>query len=71
MVPKATDGLTGATAIETKPAGFTVSVVEPTMVPEVAVMVVVPVATLVARPAAPIVATPVLDDVQVAELVRF
>ena len=51
------------------------STVEPVIVPEVALIVVVPVATAVARPWVPlvllIVATPVLVDAHVAAVVRF
>ena len=42
--------LAGVTAIETRAAAVTVSVVEPETEPDVAVIVVEPVATLVARP---------------------
>jgi len=51
-----------------------VSVVEPEMFPEVAVMVVDPKETAVANPLAPwvspMVATPVLDELQVTEAVK-
>ena len=50
--------------------GDTVSVVEPLMLPEAALIVVVPVATLVASPPAAIVVAAVFDEVQVAEAVR-
>ncbi len=68
-------GLAGVTAIETSDAAVTVSVVEPEMPPDTAVIVVEPVATEVARPLEPaallIVATPVLEELQVADAVRF
>ena len=50
LVPRAIEGLAGVTAIETRVAGVTVSVVVPLTEPEVAVIVVVPVPVLVARP---------------------
>ncbi len=50
VVPRAIAGLAGVTAIDTRAAAVTVSVVEPETEPEVAVMVVDPAATLVARP---------------------
>ena len=68
-------GLVGVIAMETNVAGVTVSVVDPEMLPTVAVIVVVPAATAVASPLDPaallIVATPVLEELQVAEAVRF
>jgi len=69
--PAGTLGFAGVTAIETSAAAFTVSVVVPLMLPEVAEIVVVPAATAVARPPAAIVAAAVLDDAQVAVDVRF
>ncbi len=75
VVPSAMLGLAGVTAIETSDAAVTVSVVEPEMPPDTAVIVVEPVATEVARPLEPaallIVATPVLEELQVADAVRF
>jgi hypothetical protein len=68
--PLETLGLAGVTAIETSAAGSTVSVVLPVMLPEVAEIVVVPAATVVARPPAAMVAAAVLDDAQVAVVVR-
>ncbi len=63
------------TAIDTSVAGVTVSVVDPDMLPDVAVTVVEPAATDVARPFEPvallIVATPALDELQVTAVVRF
>lgn len=49
---------------------MTVKVVVPVMVPEAAVMVVVPPLALVARPVALMVATAVFDEDQVAVFVR-
>ncbi len=70
-MPAATEGKAGVTAIEVKTSAVTVSVVEPLMVPEEAVMVAVPCATLVAEPRLLIVATALDEDFQVAVLVRF
>ena len=42
--------MAGVTAIETSTAGFTVTVVEPLIVPNVAVTIVLPIATLLATP---------------------
>ncbi len=58
-------GFVGVTERDESVAGFTVRVVDPDMVPEVTVMVVVPAAAEVARPPALIVATPVLEEAQV------
>jgi hypothetical protein len=69
--PLATDGFAGVTAIVCKTAGVTVSVVEPLIDPEVALIVVDPVATVLAKPALLMVATVVAEDVHVAVLVRF
>jgi len=61
--------------IEVNVAAETVSVVEPDMLPEVAVIVAEPEATAVARPFVPAalltVALAVFDDAHVAEAVRF
>lgn len=67
----AIDAVAGATDSEVSTGGVTVKVAEPTMVPEVAVIVEVPAAMLVARPLALTVATEGADDPQVAVLVRF
>jgi hypothetical protein len=48
--PSASEGLGGFTAIDTNMAGVTVNEVEPTIVPEVALMVAIPLPTLLARP---------------------
>ena len=50
---------------------MTVSVEDPLMVPDLAVMVAVPEATAVASPVVLMVATEVFEDVQVAVVVRF
>ena len=57
MSPLAMEGLAGVTAIETSCAAVTVMVAEPTMLPEVAVAVimVIPTPTAVARPCDPVV----------------
>jgi hypothetical protein len=69
-------GLVGVIATETSVAEVMVSVVDPEMLPDVALIVVEPAATAVARPLDPveellIVATLVLDDLQVTTAVRF
>ena len=67
-------GLVGVTARDTSDAGVTVRVVEPEILPDVAVIVAEPAATEVARPLEPavllIVAAAVLDDFQVTAAVR-
>jgi hypothetical protein len=50
VVPRAIEGVAGVTAIETKAAAVTVSVVDPLIDPEVAEMLAVPGATVVANP---------------------
>jgi hypothetical protein len=70
LVPLAIDALPGLTDNDTNTGAVTAKLAEPVMVPEVAVIVVVPGATLVAYPAAPIVATPETDDAQVADCVK-
>ncbi len=71
--PRAIDGSTGVTASDTSSAAVTVRVTPGLVIlPEVAVMVVVPAATEVARPVFnPIVATPVLVLAQVTLSVIF
>ncbi len=71
LEPAGTEGAPGVTAIDTNAGAVTVRVVEPLMVPEVAVMVVEPCARLLARPALFTVAVDVDEDVQVATVVRF
>lgn len=60
----------GLTLIDTRVAEVTVRAVLPEMVPEVAVMVVVPAVSAVACPVASIAATLPLDEVQLTEEVR-
>jgi hypothetical protein len=71
VFPAATEGFAGVTAIDTRVAFVTVSVVEPTTLPLVALIVDVPAFTAVARPAALIVATVVVPDAHVTLPVRF
>jgi hypothetical protein len=63
--------LAGVIAIETSVGALTVSVVEPEIEPELAVMDVLPTAIPVANPAVLIVATPVAEEAQLTELVMF
>jgi hypothetical protein len=71
----AIEGLIGVTAIDVSVAAVTVRVVDPDILPDVALIVVEPVATGVANPWDPaallMVATPVLDELQVTAVVRF
>jgi len=71
VTPLAIVGFAGFTAIETRVAPVTVSTVEPTTDPEVALIVLVPAATAVASPPAPIVAVAGVPDAQVTVLVRL
>jgi hypothetical protein len=68
-------GCAGVTVRETSVAPVTVRAVDPDMLPDVAVIVVVPAATEAAKPLEPdallMVATPVLDELQLAVVVRF
>jgi hypothetical protein len=61
--------------MDTSVAGVTVRVVEPDILPDVAVIVVEPVATGVANPLKPaallMVATAAADELQVTAVVRF
>ncbi len=68
--PLAIDGFAGVTAMDTRVAAVTVSVVVPLTLPDVALMVEVPVATAVASPPAVMVATLVVAELHVAVLVR-
>jgi hypothetical protein len=61
-------GFAGVTAIDTSVAGFTVSCVEPLMLPTVAEIVEVPAPTAVAKPVALIVATPGVPEAHTALL---
>ncbi len=76
VVPLAMLGFEGVIEIDTSVAGVTVKVVVPEILPEVAVMVVVPTATDVAFPFDPaallIVATPVFEEIHVIrEVISF
>ena len=64
-------GFVGETAIETSVAGVIVSVVDPDMLPNVAVIVVVPAAPEMASPVLLIVETSVFDDLQLTNDVIF
>jgi hypothetical protein len=61
----------GVTEREVNTAAVTVSVAEPLMVPDVAVIAADPWAKLVARPALLTVATEVAEEVHVAVLLKF
>jgi hypothetical protein len=69
--PLAIDGFAGVTAMDCSVGAVTVSSVEPTTDPEVALMVLVPAATPVARPPVPILAVAVVPDPHVTDDVRF
>ena len=71
VCPAATEAVTGVTEIDVKIGAVTVSVAEPLIVPEAALIVAEPWATPLANPALLTVATVVFDEVHVAELVRF
>jgi hypothetical protein len=71
VFPATTEGFAGATAIETSVAVVTVSVVVPEMLPEVALIVVVPAFSGDTRPPALTVPVVMLDEAQVTLLVRF
>jgi hypothetical protein len=71
VVPLAMLGFVGVTARDTSIAGFTVSVVDPAMLPDAAEIVVDPAATDAANPEALNDAAPVLDEFQVTAVVRF
>jgi len=70
VAPIETEAVPGDTVIDTKAAGVTVRLVEPTIEPEVALINVVPTLALVAFPVAPMVATLVVAEAHVAVLVR-
>jgi hypothetical protein len=74
-VPRAMLGLAGVIAMDTSVAAVTVSVVDPDMLPSVAVIVVEPGVSDVARPLEPpallMVATPAVNEFQVTDVVRF
>jgi len=65
VLPTGRLGLAGVMDMEDRVAGVTVRVVFPEILPEVAVMVVLPAATAVASPLLLTVATAVLDELQV------
>ena len=71
VVPTANEGLAGVTAIEVKVAGATVRFVDPEIVPDVAVIEVLPATFAVASPPEEMDAIPVAEDVQATLLVRF
>ena len=66
-VPTALLELVGVTAIEDRVAAVTAKVFEPEMVPDVALMVVVPAASEEAFPAASMVATEVFEELQMTD----
>ena len=63
--------LAGVTAMETNAGGATVSVVEPTTEPNVALMLVVPCANVVANPVLLMLATPDCEDPHVTHVLRL
>ncbi len=71
VAPAVIEGLAGVTAMDSRVGAVTVSVVEPLIEPDVAVIVVLPCATLVARPAALMVATLVDEELHDTVSVRF
>jgi hypothetical protein len=71
VLPAATDGFAGVTAMDTSVAAVTVSVVLPTMLPLVAEIVLVPAFSADARPAPVIVAVVSVPDAHVTLPVRF
>jgi hypothetical protein len=71
LVPKAMLAGAGVTAIDTRPGAPTVRAAEPLMVPEVAVIVVLPCARDVASPAALMLATVAEEEFQFTNEVRF
>ena len=74
VVPLTMLGLVGVTAMDTSVAGVTVNVVDPDILPDVAVIVVEPAAAEVASPLEPaallMAATTAADEFQVASVVR-
>ena len=71
VIPATIVGVAGVTAIDTTVGAVTVNVVEPAILPEVAVIVDLPTATPFARPAAVIVAVAAVPELQVTLPVRF
>ena len=68
--PKGSDGIAGVTTIDTRVAGVTEIPVEPVMLPDAAVTLVLPTATADAKPCALTVATVVSAIPQLTEFVR-
>ena len=71
VLPTAIEAFAGVTAIDTSTGAVTVSVVEPVILPIVALMLEVPAVTPVAKPPAAIVATLGADELHVTKGVRF
>lgn len=71
VLPAAIEGEAGVTEMEVNTAAVTVSVVEPLIVPDLAVIVADPCATPVAKPPLLIVAMVAAEELQVALLVKF
>jgi hypothetical protein len=71
LLPAATDAEAGVTAIDVNTGAVTVSVAEPLIVPEAAVIVADPWATPVASPAVLTVAIDVADELHVTPLVNI
>jgi hypothetical protein len=71
LIPAATDGVAGVTAIDCSTAAVTVSVALPLTAPCVAETVDVPLVSVVASPALLTVATAAFVEAQVTRLVRF
>jgi hypothetical protein len=71
VVPRANEASAGEIARDTSTGGATVSVADPLIAPEVAVMVDVPCPELDATPVPLTVATAVADELQLADVVRF
>lgn len=74
LMPRAMLAFVGVTAMDKRVAAVTERVVDPDMLPSVAVTVVLPVATLVTRPTLPVAldtaATETFVEVQVTAVVR-
>ena len=66
-----TDGFVGVTTIEVSAGGATVSVVDPTIAPDVALILVLPWASVLAKPALLMVAIVGCEEFHVAVLVKF
>ncbi len=73
VAPRTIEGLVGITVIKTRVAGVTVKVVEPEILPDLAVIVVVPIAFEVAFPfdldTLLIVATDLAEELQITNVV--